>query len=107
VGERCPTCGQPWPQHSRVSDEAILRALVGGTSGRNGTIPHQLYAAALASDTRLADTERWYLTGPRDRPGFVRGPFPLSQVDRLAKSGRQKADVTGQDGTVQAWILAK
>lgn len=111
--KRCPHCRQPMPApsgvHSSVPDEAILRALEGGewrkVRGVRRFFPPNLYVSAHRDNSREADWSRWYVTGPDTRPNYVRGPFPLEQVQRLVESGRLRVAHADASGNVHVWEL--
>lgn len=102
----CPHCGQRIRQSP---DQAILSGLdytSGISKGTGSPIPASLYAAAMPTDTRRADFNRWFMTGPPEREGYVRGPFPPEQIERLVRSGAIAPDFVDEQG-VQSYVLAK
>lgn len=104
----CRRCGN---LITAASDQAILAGLdyrEGWVSKRTGLpIPASLYAAAHPLDSRKADFSRWFMTGPRDRRGFVPGPFSHEQVQRLARSGQIVPEFIGDDRVPHTYVLRK
>jgi hypothetical protein len=74
-------------EYTRISDAQLIAALrhCGPFRGRGGKeIEPWLYAVADPWDPRKADLTRWFVTGPAERQGYIKGPFPREQVDRVA-----------------------
>ncbi|HYI43714.1 MAG TPA: hypothetical protein VD768_08850 [Sphingomicrobium sp.] len=93
------------PKLHEYDDAAIIAALRGGTPGRGRVIPHLLYAPAQKGGGRMADTSQWFITGPRERPGYLPGPISPRVVNRLARNGVIVPD-TEAYGQVQSYRLA-
>jgi hypothetical protein len=106
----CPHCRQEMPQPSQtpVSDAQIVRALSVPreevVKGKRVKMWPWLYASS--DGGRGADLRCWYVTGPPDRDGYVKGPFPADQVRRIARSGRIEPEVI-EHGEVLAYKLAE
>lgn len=83
----------------------VLAALDHYTNGRGGVIPAQIYVAG--DDRGIADFSRWYVTGPKDRSGYISGPIPAYVVRELASAGKITADVRDQYGKPLAFVLPK
>lgn len=90
-----------------MSDKAIIAALVHPTprpyNGRS--CAPWLYVGCGPGGSGV-DWNSWYVTGPDDRRGYVKGPFPREQVLRLVRSGEIEPEVVAPDGSVQAYALA-
>ena len=85
-------------------EEAILLSLNFCSYGRRGPIPAQLYASAHVRNSKMADFDNWYVTGPPDRSNYVKGPFSRDTVARVVATGRLRADCFIDDKPV-AYIL--
>jgi len=107
----CPRCSQKLPTETPVSvpDDAILKALKyssPNTHGKNGPAKPWLYAAADPWNSREADLDHWYVTGPRDRRGYIAGPFSYDQIQRVAATGKLSVVCRDNSGTAIAYELA-
>lgn len=110
VAKICPTCQRPLPEDviRRVPDEQIIAALATPRTEFVKRKPTKMWPWLYASSDggRGADFRRWYVTGPRDRVGYIRGPFPPEQVRRIAASGKIKPVVV-EDGLALAYKIAE
>lgn len=88
-----------------ILDDHLLDALGHVSSGRRAPLPAQLYAAGNCYGG--ADLGSWWVTGPIDRPGYIRGPFPKSRIDRLVNAGAIVPDVVNKFGEAEAYVLPK
>lgn len=110
---RCPYCNQAMPVERRVnaSEQVLLAALRHPSEriyGRNQKpCKPWLYAAADQYDTRKADRSRWYVTGPEDRKGYIKGPFSEDQVARVAATGKLRSVCRDDDGRSIAYELVR
>lgn len=93
------------PVRVEKGDQRILTALNHYTRSRNGMIPAQIYAAGDGSG--FADFGTWYVTGPKDRWGFISGPIHKAVVMRLADKGLIVPDVKDLYGKPVAYVLPK
>jgi hypothetical protein len=104
----CPTCQRPWPRHATnpATDEEIILGLIAPKFWSDFSSSwfdnHWLYVAGRGRAPG-AQWDEWFLTGPQERPGYVQGPFPLEQVQRLIESGRLKPEVVAENGDIYAW----
>lgn len=105
--KRCPHCGQEMPV--AATDKEILAALVHPstrTYGRKSNVTEPWLYVAAGPNGRGANWNHWYVTGPDDREGYIRGPFAHDQVLRLA-AAKAIVPVDDMDGKPFAYTLAR